>query len=62
MVSLWVPLTDVVGDNGCMSVIPKEFDTLFDKPDALKHLCPYDKVGPMLESNPKFNPNPVTNN
>mmetsp|Transcript_60985 Transcript_60985/g.163582 ORF Transcript_60985/g.163582 Transcript_60985/m.163582 type:complete len:567 (+) Transcript_60985:21-1721(+) len=42
MVSVWIPLTDVSGDNGCMSVVPKEFDKLFSEHDAATHMLPFD--------------------
>jgi len=36
--SIWVPLSDVDARNGCMFVLPKEFDTAHDKPHLGSHL------------------------
>ena len=36
--SIWVPLNDVDARNGCMFVLPKEFDAAHDKPDHPTHL------------------------
>eukprot|EP00927_Polykrikos_kofoidii_P031470 TRINITY_DN27046_c0_g1_i1.p1 TRINITY_DN27046_c0_g1~~TRINITY_DN27046_c0_g1_i1.p1 ORF type:complete len:592 (+),score=90.23 TRINITY_DN27046_c0_g1_i1:122-1897(+) len=38
LVSVWVPLTDVEVDSGCMYVVPREFDPTFDKDDAYEHM------------------------
>lgn len=43
MVSLWCPLTPVTADNGCMHVVPKEFDPLLAQPTHPLHLLPYDQ-------------------
>ena len=43
MVSLWCPLTPVTADNGCMHVVPKEFDPLLTQPDHPLHLLPFDQ-------------------
>jgi hypothetical protein len=36
--SIWVPLSDVDARNGCMFVLPKEFDATHDKPQHPNHL------------------------
>ena len=36
--SIWVPLSDVDARNGCMFVLPKEFDPAHDKPHLPSHL------------------------
>lgn len=41
LLSLWLPLTDVGPDNGCMFVVPKESDRLFAQPQHLQHLAPH---------------------
>ena len=38
--SIWVPLSDVDARNGCMFVLPKEFDATHDKPQHPNHLSP----------------------
>lgn len=38
LMNVWVPLTDATLDNGCMYVLPREFDPLFDQPDHPNHL------------------------
>lgn len=38
LVSVWVPLTDVDVDSGCMYVVPKEFDPAFDSDAAYHHM------------------------
>jgi hypothetical protein len=38
--SVWVPLSDVDARNGCMFVLPKEFDATHDKPQHPNHLSP----------------------
>ena len=43
LLSLWCPLTPVSQDNGCMFVLPKEFDPLLNAPDSPHHLRPYDQ-------------------
>jgi hypothetical protein len=43
LLSLWCPLTPVSQDNGCMFVLPKEFDPLLHASDAPHHLRPYDQ-------------------
>ncbi|KAJ1489716.1 hypothetical protein T484DRAFT_3446637 [Baffinella frigidus] len=39
VLSIWVPLTDVDAINGCMFVLPKEFDPIHDKADDEWHLA-----------------------
>ena len=36
--NVWVPLTDATLTNGCMWVLPKNCDPLFDKPDHPQHM------------------------
>jgi len=43
MLSIWCPLTPVVADNGCMHIVPREFDELLHLPDHPLHLLPYDQ-------------------
>jgi len=38
ILSIWIPLNDVDTQNGCMYVVPKEFDEYFDKPEDDSHL------------------------
>lgn len=38
IMNVWVPLTPATLDNGCMYVLPREFDPLFDQPDHPNHL------------------------
>jgi len=38
MVSVWVPLTDVEVDSGCMYVVPREFDPVFKNDSAYEHM------------------------
>ena len=38
VLSTWMPLTPVRTDNGCMYVVPMEFDPDFDRPGAFAHL------------------------
>jgi len=40
LLSVWVPLTDVGVDDGCMYVVGKDFDADFDKPQRYAHLRP----------------------
>eukprot|EP00668_Euglena_longa_P004029 GGOE01004725.1.p1 GENE.GGOE01004725.1~~GGOE01004725.1.p1 ORF type:complete len:298 (-),score=50.44 GGOE01004725.1:229-1122(-) len=40
MLSVWVPVTDATLNNGCMYVLPREFDALFAAPEAYSHLRP----------------------
>ena len=44
LLSLWVPLTAVTPDNGCMFVVPKESDGLFSQPHHPQHLSPHRNV------------------
>lgn len=41
LLSLWVPVTDVTAENGCMFVVPKEADALFGQPAHAQHLSPH---------------------
>ena len=43
MLSVWCPLTPVSADNGCMHVLPQEFDTLLHRPEHPHHLTPWDQ-------------------
>ena len=38
IMSLWVPVNDVTLDNGCMYVVPKEFDANFARDGAYEHM------------------------
>ena len=38
IMSLWIPMNDVTLDNGCMYVVPKEFDTNFARDSAYEHM------------------------
>ncbi len=40
VVSVWIPMVQATLDNGCMYVIPREMDPLFDKPEDKYHLTP----------------------
>eukprot|EP00658_Telonema_sp_P-2_P049247 TRINITY_DN37443_c0_g1_i2.p1 TRINITY_DN37443_c0_g1~~TRINITY_DN37443_c0_g1_i2.p1 ORF type:complete len:373 (+),score=47.14 TRINITY_DN37443_c0_g1_i2:168-1286(+) len=40
MLSVWVPLTQVTAENGCMFVVPREFDRQFDQDTAWEHMRP----------------------
>lgn len=44
MLSVWCPLTHVSADNGCMHVLPQEFDELLHRPDHPHHLSPWDQT------------------
>eukprot|EP01065_Artemidia_motanka_P046624 TRINITY_DN7103_c1_g1_i1.p1 TRINITY_DN7103_c1_g1~~TRINITY_DN7103_c1_g1_i1.p1 ORF type:complete len:348 (+),score=105.41 TRINITY_DN7103_c1_g1_i1:54-1097(+) len=50
-VSLWHALTDVTCDSGCMFVVPRPSDSLFDNPQHPLHSMPYDYA---MESAPTF--------
>lgn len=39
ILTCWVPITDATLDNGCMYVLPKESDELFDREDHPRHMC-----------------------
>ena len=43
ILSLWVPLTDVTSDNGCMFVLPRDADELLCQPEHPHHLRPFDQ-------------------
>ena len=38
--NVWIPLTDATVDNGCLWVIPKEFDPMYAQPDHYDHSRP----------------------
>lgn len=38
VLSLWIAINDVTLDNGCMYVVPKEYDENFDRDDAYEHM------------------------
>ena len=40
VVSVWIPFVQASLDNGCMYVVPRENDPLFDQPDDKFHLTP----------------------
>eukprot|EP00164_Ancoracysta_twista_P031238 GFYU01064646.1.p1 GENE.GFYU01064646.1~~GFYU01064646.1.p1 ORF type:complete len:220 (-),score=51.75 GFYU01064646.1:72-731(-) len=46
LLNVWIPLTDVDVNNGCMYVVPKEFDPNFDKPKTYAHMRSAVKVSP----------------
>ena len=35
---MWVPLNEVTTENGCMYVVPREFDENFDKDGTYEHM------------------------
>jgi hypothetical protein len=37
LLSVWIPLNDITLDNGCMYVVPKEFDFNFDRDHVHEH-------------------------
>jgi len=37
-ITLWIPLTDATIDNGCVYVLPREFDTEFDASSSKHHM------------------------
>jgi len=37
IITMWVPCTDATTTNGCMYVVPKEFDSFFNRDDSYKH-------------------------
>lgn len=40
VVSVWIPMVQATLDNGCMYVVPREMDPLFDRPEDKYHLTP----------------------
>lgn len=38
LLNVWIPLVDVDTDNGCMYVLPREFDDLFEAPEDDGHM------------------------
>jgi len=40
LLNVWIPINDVTLDNGCMNILPKEFDPLFCQPDHPEHMRP----------------------
>ena len=38
LLTVWIPVTDATLDNGCMYVVPKEFDTHFNCPEDFSHM------------------------
>ena len=38
ILSVWVPLNEVTTENGCMYVVPREFDENFDKDGTYEHM------------------------
>jgi len=40
VLNVWIPLTEATADNGCLWVVPREFDPFYDKPDAYEHNRP----------------------
>lgn len=40
VLNVWIPLTDVTVDNGCLWVVPKEFDPMYTQSDHYDHSRP----------------------
>ena len=38
VLTVWIPVSDVRPDNGCMYVVPKEFDEYRDRDDVQEHM------------------------
>ena len=38
ILNVWIPLVDTTHNNGCLCVLPKEFDTVFDQPEHHDHM------------------------
>ena len=38
--NVWMPLTDATVDNGCLWVVPREFDPMYDQPAHYDHARP----------------------
>jgi hypothetical protein len=38
LLNVWIPINDATLDNGCMYILPKEFDTQFARPDDYAHM------------------------
>ena len=38
ILNVWIPLVDTNHNNGCLCVLPKEFDTVFDQPNHHDHM------------------------
>jgi hypothetical protein len=38
LLTVWVPVSDITVDNGCMYVVPKEFDHNYDRDDVMEHM------------------------
>ena len=38
LLTVWIPVSNVTVDNGCMYVVPREFDAGFDRDEAPEHM------------------------
>lgn len=38
ILNCWIPICDATLNNGCLYVLPKEFDEVFDQPESSKHM------------------------
>jgi ectoine hydroxylase-related dioxygenase (phytanoyl-CoA dioxygenase family) len=38
LLNVWIPINDATLDNGCMYILPKEFDTQFARPEDYAHM------------------------
>ena len=54
MITVWIPLNDATLENGCMYVVPREFDTGFAKTDDHAHMNPATEVQRGLSSKIHF--------
>jgi hypothetical protein len=52
VVSVWIPFVKASLDNGCMYVVPRENDPLFDKPQDKYHLTPTQRPFPYSHVRP----------
>ena len=54
ILTVWIPLNDATLDNGCMYVVPREFDTDFARTDNHAHMNPATEVRRGLSSKIQF--------
>ena len=54
LLSVWIPLNDATLENGCMYVVPREFDVGFAKTDDHAHMNPATEVRRGLSSKIRF--------